>query len=90
MDIRQHVFDAINRERTYQDHKWGGIADHPHTVAEWILILESELQEAKKAWVHGKGDAAALCEILQVAAVAVATLEQHGCVGRDDPCPHAD
>ncbi len=75
---------AVTAERKYQDAKWGTLSNHPHTVAEWLLILESELAEAKDAWVRNGGDLEALKEIVQVAAVAVACLEQHGPVGRED------
>lgn len=71
---RTHVWDAISVERKYQSIKHG---EHPHGVAEWLLILEEEIAEAKKAWVKG-GDIEALTEVLQVATVAVACMEQHG------------
>lgn len=75
---RENVFAAIDRERTWQEHKWGTNSEHPHSVAEWLLIIESELNEAKQAWVKGSDDVVALSELIQVAAVAVAALEQHG------------
>lgn len=75
---RTDVYIAVSRERAYQDHKWGTIQEHPHTVGEWLLIAEHELQEAKEAWCTGRGDAGALEELLQVIAVGVACLEQHG------------
>ncbi len=77
-----NVFSAILRERAYQDEKWGTIEEHPHTVGEWLLIIEAELQEAKQGWVKGRGDVDALREILQVSAVAVACMEQHGVIER--------
>lgn len=79
---RHEVFEAIDRERAWQEHKWGTNAEHPHTVGEWLLIVEGELQEAKQGWTKGKGDADALRELVQVAAVAVAALEQHGALER--------
>jgi hypothetical protein len=79
---QQAVFDAVMREREYQSDKWGTLEEHPHTVGEWLLILESELNEAKQGWVKGKGDSDALKEILQVMAVACACIEQHGIVER--------
>ena len=82
MTTRLDIFDAIGRERDYQDAKWGTPANYPHSVGEWLLILESELQEAKQAWCKGMGDYDALLELMQVAAVAVACMEQHGAVER--------
>lgn len=71
------IFDAITRERAYQDKNHGTIHTNPHDVPGWILIVERELQEAKVAWVESNGDDAALAELLQVAATIVACLEQH-------------
>lgn len=81
---RIDVYNAVQRERKHQDEKHGTIEQHPHTVGEWLLVLESELAEAKQGWVKGNGDSDALKEILQVAAVAVACLEQHGIVERSN------
>lgn len=69
---------AILGEREYQDQKWGGIVARPHSVPEWILIMEEELEEAKKAWRDADGIGDSLHEVRQVAAVALACLEQHG------------
>lgn len=74
------IFDAIQRERQYQDAKWG---NKPHTVGNFILIMEGELEEAKQSWRKGVGDKDALRELLQVIAVGVACLEQHGVVERE-------
>lgn len=73
------VFEAIKRERAYQDLKYPGPdgGASPHTMGEWILILLGEIQEAQAAWLKGDLDAARQ-EILQVAAVAVACMEEHG------------
>ncbi len=73
------VFDLVETEREFQDHKHGPIASNPHTVGEWILIMEAELQEAKVALIKGgKGRDSVLYEVLQVVAVGVACIEQHG------------
>lgn len=72
---RALIYHALDRERHYQNLKWG---PPEHDVAGWLLIIESELAEAKQAWVKGDGDLDALAEILQLAATAVACIEQHG------------
>lgn len=72
------VAQAIAAERRYQDQKWGTVEERPHEVGAWLLILEGELNEAKLAWQKSAGDVDALIELVQVAAVAVACLEQHG------------
>lgn len=64
---------VIDSEREYQKRKWG---DPPHTVTEWILILDKLNADVKQAWFT-EGDAAALKEIRQLTAVGVACMEQH-------------
>jgi hypothetical protein len=76
---RDGIFAAISREREYQQCKWG---DKPHTVGEWLLIAQGELDEAISAWTKDISDEQALSELLQVTAVGVAALEQHGVVER--------
>jgi hypothetical protein len=71
---RTKAYEAISQEREYQAIKHG---EHPHAVAEWIILLEEEIQEAKHAWKQ-HGNDAAMSEIIQVAALAVAAMEQHG------------
>lgn len=76
---------AIKRilgERTYQDRKWPG---HQHTPAEWILILRKLVNDAEREWVTGHGDNSALHEVRQIAATALACLEQCGCPPRGEP-----
>lgn len=71
------IFNAIIRERNYQDLKYG---HNPHTVGEWLLIIESELNEAKKA---KEGVNYALAELLQVASVCIACMQEHGVKERE-------
>lgn len=74
------VFAAVSEERKYGDTKHGPVTGRgAHTLGEWILLLESELAEAKQALIKGgSGRNTVRSELLQVAAVAVAALEQHG------------
>lgn len=76
---RQVVIDAVVAERLYQDGKHGPIETSPHTLGEWLLIMESELAEAKEALIKGGvGRNAVKAEIVQVLATGLACLEQHG------------
>ena len=76
---REQIDQAITRESRYQDKKYGkGRADQrQHTIAEWMLIMEGELAEAKHAWLKETTEHA-LQEILQVITVGVRCLEEHG------------
>jgi hypothetical protein len=54
-----------------------------HELGTWLIILEKELEEAKRAAVHGgsketSGRNSIRSELVQIAAVCVAALEQHG------------
>lgn len=82
MTDRTAIYAAISRERGYQ--QWRRPERPPMSLPAWLLVLEAELAEAKEAWVRGDGSMppAALCEVLQVAAVAVACLEEHGVIER--------
>ncbi len=74
----QKISDAIYKERAYQDNKWGSIYEHGHSLAEWVLIAEAELAEAKHAVIKGgSGRNSVRSEIIQVMAVLQAALEQH-------------
>lgn len=76
--------EALLDERNYQDEKHGPLhAGGSHTLGEWILLIEAELAEAKQALIKGgTGRDTVRHEIIQVGALCVAMLEQHGC---EDP-----
>ncbi len=76
------IFQAILKERNYQDEKWGWL--DKRSVQGWLLVMESELNEAKEAWVKTGLDELALREILQTIAVGVACLEEHGIFERQE------
>lgn len=81
---RENIFEIINEERNYQDDKWGDINVHPHEVGAWILIMESLLSDARKAWQSKSGDIDALIEIRKVVATGIACMEQHGVLSRKE------
>lgn len=71
----------IDRERAYQDRKYGSLAQRQLTVAEYFDIADAEFGEMMAEVIAGDTDAA-LCEAAQVIAVLVAMLERHGIVER--------
>jgi hypothetical protein len=80
--LREEIFNKINQEREYQDRKWGNIDEHPHSIPGYLLIIRKELEEAEEGWMKNvPGRDSAMSEILQIAAVAVAAMEQHGFEG---------
>ena len=76
----EQAVEIVKQEREHQDNKWG--KDKKQSVAGHLLILESELWEAKLGWIKNIPERhSALAEIVQIAAVAIACLEEHGDVG---------
>lgn len=71
------VISAIKKERAYQDKKHGTIAERPKSLAGWLLIMQHKLGEALLAWNKSHSDKESLRELLQVAAVGWACLEQY-------------
>lgn len=77
---KEAVFKAVCEERDYQDKKWG--ANRPQSLAGFLLILDDEIEEAKKGWMKNQtGRNAPLNEIVQIAAVCFAALERYGVDG---------
>lgn len=73
---RQSVYEAIDAERDFQVNKYD--QEH-HGMGTWLLLIESELNEAKLAAVKGGiGRNSVRSELVQVAALCVAALEDHG------------
>jgi len=75
---QETVLDAVVGERSYQDQKWGSIAEHPHEVGSWLTIMRKLLTDAEAAYAGRRGDAGALEEVRKVVATGVACMEQHG------------
>lgn len=86
---KDRIYAAISRERAYQDRKWGDLTTYEHTPAMWLAIMQVELAEAARELHYGGNLADAKREALQVAAVAVAFLEQYGLEERPDAATRA-
>lgn len=74
----EEVVAAIQVERTYQDGKWGPLdAQNGRDPGEWIATLQEEINEVDDADFRNNTEDFIL-ELVQVAAVAVAALQQLG------------
>ena len=77
-----NVVASLKQEREFQDAKYGAIESKQQSVAGYLLVLEAELNEAKAGWLKNiEGKHSSLAEIRQVAATAIACLQQHGIEG---------
>lgn len=74
---RQEVFTVIDKERNYQDTKWQG---HRHSPTEYLVYMQHHLNKAlaEVCGVMADGNTPALAKIRNVAAIAVACMEEHG------------
>lgn len=73
------VTQAVARERCFQNEKHGSIHEAPHELGTWTILIEAELIEAKTALIKGgHGRNSLRSELVQVAALCFAALEQHG------------
>lgn len=82
---RDDIYRVIDQERLYQDRRWGTIQEHPHEMKAWLAILHSQLLDAATAWSGTAGQertTSAFDAVRKLAAVAVASMEQHGVVPR--------
>lgn len=84
---RSKVYQMIDGEREYQDAKWGTVEQNPHTVTDWLFIINHYWCKATDAHM---GKQERLREIRKIAALAVAALEQYGCEPREGYAPQPD
>jgi len=76
MPQRKAILDAIRFERDFQDKKWGPLErQNGRDMFAWIDALREEVDESSDAHFQGRKEDAVV-EMVQVAAVAIACLEQ--------------
>lgn len=80
---RSQVYEAMSRERGYQDDKRGPMHDRGLSIQDFIDITRQELDEAQEALDRGKPNKA-LAELLQTGTVTVAAIENNRLVERWD------
>ncbi len=75
---RLEVYDLIDGERAYQRARHEGHCvphkDEDHSVADWILYMEDQLNQAKKH-IYNLDESLALDQIRKVTALGVACME---------------
>jgi NTP pyrophosphatase (non-canonical NTP hydrolase) len=78
MTAASYIFGNLLEERARQDMKWG---EQNHDLTVWLTVLTEEVGEVAEAILTNRSDpswenvAAVRDELVQVAAVAVATIE---------------
>lgn len=85
------VYHRVLEERAFQDSKYLPIEENPHDRGTWWLLIHAELEEARQALVKGgEGRNSFENELVQVAALCFAALEQHGLMGVEGKRRHID
>lgn len=78
----EEVMKSIKEERDYQDKKWDSLDEREQSIPGYMLVLRKELEEAEIGWCKNiPGKHSSLAEMCQIAAVAIACLQQHGIEG---------
>lgn len=82
MASREDVYAAIDSERDYQNRGAGNAqrdpAKPPMTTAEYILLMEQCLSDAREAFYHPQLQKFVTSHVRKVAALGVACMENHG------------
>lgn len=80
--MTSEVIAALISELEYIDLKF---PKQYRSTAEWLLIIEREVREAKRKWLQCEGDEAALHELRQAAACCIKAMESGGAYPRGAP-----
>lgn len=80
---RAEVYRRIDSERDYQDRLPGSRTDgRPHTVGDYVTMLQHYQNELVREWTMNPGDYRALDVIRKIAGIAVHCMEDHGAPSR--------
>lgn len=88
MATRDEVYNALTKEREYQDKRWNATTTTTagqHSVAEFVLFMDTYIQDTKQTLSkHGEPEASklALDNLRKITAMGVACMEQNGIVER--------
>ncbi|HDY87791.1 MAG TPA: hypothetical protein ENH82_06685 [bacterium] len=76
--LRQNVYKLIDGERAYQDRQTNHSSTHDanHSVSDWIIFMEHQIQEAKEA-IYFVNREEALKRIRKATALGVVCMENN-------------
>ena len=81
---RKDVYKIIDSERDYQDQleedRTEGL---PHSVGDYVVMLQHYINDATKAWTLNPGDEMAIEVVRKIAGIAVHCMEDHGAKKRE-------
>lgn len=74
---REQVYEMIDKERDYQDEKWGGKEhDKNNSVGDFIIYMDVYLKKAKEQYTSATIINGPVNELRKVIALGVACFEQ--------------
>jgi len=83
----RRVFDRVAEEREYQDILWGStMCEGKHSITEMLVYIRDYVEEGLHIMSREpspQSDKKVLPNIRKIAAMAVATMQQHGAPARD-------
>jgi hypothetical protein len=88
---RADVFDALDKERDFQDKIWDNHTEEGNNPSSWILWMEDYLNEARhlasrNSEAPGSDGRKRIMNVMRkVTAMGVACMEMNGVVHRDEP-----
>ena len=70
--MRDKIFKEIDKEREYQDNKWGDEFDSKNTLNDWVTYINIYLSNAAKMGISKEEQRK---QFLKVATLGIAALE---------------
>jgi len=77
---RSDIYDVIDKERDYQDNKWG-LEEHP--IPQFVCDIDEHLRRLKNH-CYNLDNLGMLDEIRKISALTVKCMEVHGYIERLD------
>lgn len=75
---RQHIFEQIDKERAYQNERFGVAFDDRNTVNDWATWINNYLTRATDMSAPPSQQYAALVKVASLAVAALEAFERNG------------
>lgn len=82
---REDIYAVLNKERDYQDKRWGGNNhDETHNLGDWLIYMQHYMDRARIKYTTSMNtNKSTLDELRKVVAIGIACFEQQGLPERD-------
>lgn len=76
--MRSNIFQEINKERDYQDSKWGIDFDNENTINDWATYINIYLAKATSFGVSKKDQRKFMIKVAALSVAALETFDRNG------------